>query len=86
MQLNKYIDHTVLKPTTLISEIEKLCSEAMQYNFAAVCVPPPFVKKSKELLKESEIKAATVIGFPVWLFSNGSKTCGNIFGNSRRSR
>jgi len=64
MQLNKYIDHTVLKPTTLISEIEKLCSEAMQYNFAAVCVPPPFVKKSKELLKESEIKAATVIGFP----------------------
>jgi len=64
MQLNKYIDHTVLKPTTLISEIEKLCSQAMQYNFAAVCVPPPFVKKSKELLKESEIKAATVIGFP----------------------
>jgi len=64
MQLNKYIDHTILKPTTLIPEIEKLCSEAMQYNFAAVCVPPPFVKKAKELLKNSEVKTATVIGFP----------------------
>src|ERR1051326_9092205 len=64
MQLNKYIDHTILKPTTLIVDIEKLCSEAMQYNFAAVCVPPPFVKKSKELLKDSEARTATVIGFP----------------------
>ena len=64
MQLNKYIDHTILKPTTLVSEIEKLCSEAVQYNFAAVCVPPPFVKKAKELLKNSELKIAMVIGFP----------------------
>jgi len=64
MQLNKYIDHTILKPTTLIADIEKLCSEATQYNFAAVCVPPPFVKKAKQLLKDSEVKTATVIGFP----------------------
>ena len=64
MQLSKYIDHTILKPTTLVSEIEKLCSEAMQYNFAAVCVPPPFVKKAKALLKDSNVKTATVIGFP----------------------
>jgi len=64
MQLNKYIDHTILKSTTLVSEIEKVCSEAVRYNFAAVCVPPPFVKKAKELLNNSEVKIATVIGFP----------------------
>ena len=64
MQLNQYIDHTILKPTTLISDIEKLCAEAREYNFAAVCVPPPFVKKAKQLLKGTNIKTATVIGFP----------------------
>jgi len=64
MQLNRYIDHTILKPTTLVTDIEKLCSEAREYNFAAVCVPPPFVKKAKQLLEGSETKTATVIGFP----------------------
>ena len=64
MKLNEYIDHTILKPTTLIADIEKLCSEAIQYEFAAVCVPPPFVKKAKQLLEGSTVKIATVIGFP----------------------
>jgi deoxyribose-phosphate aldolase len=64
MQLNQYIDHTILKPTTLIADVEKLCSEAKDYQFAAVCVPPPFVKISKALLLGSEVKVATVIGFP----------------------
>jgi deoxyribose-phosphate aldolase len=64
MKLNQYIDHTILKPTTLQSDIEKVCNEAKQYNFAAVCVPPLFVKKSKELLRETNVKVATVIGFP----------------------
>jgi deoxyribose-phosphate aldolase len=64
MKLNQYIDHTILKPTTLISDIEKVCSEATEYGFAAVCVPPPFVEKCKELLKGSTVKVATVIGFP----------------------
>ncbi|MGF7232139.1 deoxyribose-phosphate aldolase [Arachidicoccus sp.] len=64
MQLNQYIDHTILKPTTLISDIEKLCSEAKQYQFAAVCIPPPFIRKAKELLLGSAVKTATVIGFP----------------------
>lgn len=64
MQLARYIDHTILKPTTTIADIERLCSEALQYNFAAVCVPPPFVKKAKELTAGSNIKTATVIGFP----------------------
>lgn len=64
MKLNQYIDHTVLKPTTLISDIEKLCAEAIQYQFAAVCVPPNFVKKAKSLTAASAVKVATVIGFP----------------------
>jgi len=64
MKINSYIDHTILKPTTVIAEIEKVCNEAREYEFAAVCVPPPFIKKSKELLKGSNVKVATVIGFP----------------------
>ncbi len=64
MNIASYIDHTVLKPTTLIADIEKVCSEAKQYHFAAVCVPPNFVKKAKELTQGSEVKVATVIGFP----------------------
>lgn len=59
-----YIDHTVLKPTTLVSDIEQLCTEAVMYKFAAVCVPPPFVKFAKGLLGDSGVKTATVIGFP----------------------
>lgn len=64
LALNQYIDHTILKPTTLIADIEKLCDEAKQYSFAAVCVPPNFVKKAKSLLQDTAVKAATVIGFP----------------------
>jgi len=64
MKINQYIDHTILKPTTLISDIKKLCDEAKQYQFAAVCVPPNFVKKAKSFLEGSDVKVATVIGFP----------------------
>lgn len=62
--LNEYIDHTILKPTTLLSEIEQLCKEAISYQFAAVCIPPVFVKKAKEFLHTSDVRVATVIGFP----------------------
>ncbi len=64
MNLAAYIDHTILKPTTTQADIEKLCSEATAYQFAAVCVPPLFVKKAKQLVKDSTVKVATVIGFP----------------------
>ena len=64
MPLNKYIDHTILKPTCLVADIEKLCAEAKQYDFAAVCVPPNFVKLAKEKLAGSTLQVATVIGFP----------------------
>lgn len=64
MKINSYIDHTILKPTTIVAEIEKVCSEAREFEFAAVCIPPPFVEKSKNLLKGTNVKVATVIGFP----------------------
>jgi deoxyribose-phosphate aldolase len=64
MQLNHYIDHTILKPTTLLSDIEKVCAEAKEYGFAAVCIPPPFIKICKEILQGTSVKVATVIGFP----------------------
>lgn len=64
MHINTYIDHTILKPVTLVKEIEQLCHEAKQYHFAAVCIPPPFVPMAKQLLQNSDIKIATVIGFP----------------------
>ncbi|MEO8710527.1 MAG: deoxyribose-phosphate aldolase [Parafilimonas sp.] len=64
MQINKYIDHTLLKPTALIEDIKRLCDEALQYNFAAVCVPPPMIKVAKKQLENTAVKTATVIGFP----------------------
>lgn len=64
MQVSTYIDHTLLKPTSTREEIEKLCGEAASYHFAAVCVPPPFVQLAKQLLEQTSVKTATVIGFP----------------------
>jgi len=64
MNIASYIDHTVLKPTTTNDDIKKVCEEAIQFRFAAVCVPPPMVRKAKTLLQDSGVKTATVIGFP----------------------
>lgn len=64
MNIASYIDHTILKPTTTVAEVGKLCSDAMQYEFAAVCVPPLFVKQAKAILHNTNVKVATVIGFP----------------------
>jgi deoxyribose-phosphate aldolase len=64
MNIASYIDHTVLKPTATIADAEKLCIEAVAYGFAAVCIPPPFVKRVKTILAPTHIKVATVIGFP----------------------
>lgn len=63
-KIHQYIDHTLLKPTATLAEIEKLCTEAKEYQFASVCVPPMFIKKCKEWLTGTGVKVATVIGFP----------------------
>lgn len=64
MNIATYIDHTILKPTTLTADVKALCEEANENSMAAVCVPPMFVKQAKSLLQNSNVKVATVIGFP----------------------
>lgn len=65
MNLSRYIDHTVLKPTTALADIKKVCAEAIEYDFFAVCVPPVWVRHAVDILKGSQVKTATVIGFPL---------------------
>lgn len=60
-----FIDHTLLKSNINQKEIEDLCAEAMQNNFAAVCIPPYYVNVAAAILKDSSVKVATVIGFPM---------------------
>jgi deoxyribose-phosphate aldolase len=61
INISSYIDHTVLKPTTTHMDVKKICEEAVQYNFAAVCIPPSLVTVARQ---ELAVKVATVIGFP----------------------
>ena len=65
MKLSKFIDHTLLKPTATEADIKKLCGEAEENDFYAVCVNPVFVKLAKECLKGTNVKVACVIGFPL---------------------
>lgn len=73
MKRSKYIDHTLLKPEATQDQIEKLCQEAKQYDFASVCVNPYWVPFCKEELKDSDVKVCTVIGFPLGATSSASK-------------
>lgn len=73
MNYNKYIDHTLLKPDCLDEQIEKLCLEAKKYDFASVCVNPGYVKMCHDLLKNTDVKVCTVIGFPLGATSTESK-------------
>lgn len=65
MKMNKYIDHTLLKPEATKAMIDKLCAEAKEHDFASVCVNPYWVKRSAELLAGTDVKVCTVIGFPL---------------------
>jgi deoxyribose-phosphate aldolase len=64
-QLAKYIDHTLLKPEATPAQIEQICSEAKQYGFAAVCVNPCNVRQVAASLSGTEVKTASVAGFPL---------------------
>jgi deoxyribose-phosphate aldolase len=59
------IDHTLLKPDATEEQIRKLCKEAIEYNFASVCINPAFVPLAYSILKDSKVKVCTVIGFPL---------------------
>ncbi|MDZ5000511.1 deoxyribose-phosphate aldolase, partial [Clostridium perfringens] len=58
-------DHTILKADATEMEVEKLCNEALEYNFASVCINPAMVEKAATMLKGSDVKVCTVIGFPL---------------------
>ena len=59
------IDHTLLKPDVQAEQINQLCEEAKEYKFASVCVNPTWVAHCHELLKDSDVKVCTVVGFPL---------------------
>lgn len=65
MNLAAYIDHTLLKPEAVIDDIIKLCHEAAEHEFAAVCVNPGYIGLAAHLLAGTDVKVATVIGFPL---------------------
>ncbi len=64
-EFSKYIDHTLLKPEATEENIKKLCQEAVEYNFASVCINPAYVKLAHELTKDSNVDVCTVVGFPL---------------------
>lgn len=63
--MNKYIDHTLLKADAKEAEIAKLCDEAKEYDFKAVCINPSWIEFSKKQLENSDVLVCTVIGFPL---------------------
>lgn len=73
MELNKYIDHTLLSPTTTPADIEQLCLEAKTHQFYAVCVNGCYVPLAKSKLKGSGVKLAATVGFPLGAASPEAK-------------
>ena len=63
--LAKFIDHTLLKPEATRAQIEALCAEAAEHNFATVCVNGSRVELAYSLLEESDVQVAAVVGFPL---------------------
>jgi deoxyribose-phosphate aldolase len=73
IELNSYIDHTLLKPTTTADEIVELCEEARKYKFYAVCVSSSYVYLAVKELKKSKVKVAATVGFPLGTASKKAK-------------
>lgn len=73
MDFAKMIDHTILKADATKEDVKKLCVEAMKYGFHSVCVNSSFVYYCAQLLKGSEVKVCTVVGFPLGAMSTDGK-------------
>ncbi len=73
MNLAGYIDHTILKPDCTLQDIKRLCEEAVQHGFPAVCVPPFYASYASGQLRGKGVKVATVIGFPMGYATTPSK-------------
>lgn len=63
--LNKYVDHTILKAFATEADVKRFCDDAKKYNFASVCINPCHVAFAKKELEGSDVKVCTVIGFPL---------------------
>ena len=73
IEINKYIDHTILKATATEDDIIELCKEAKEHDFFSVCVNSGYVSLAKEQLKGSDVKVCTVVGFPLGAMSTEAK-------------
>jgi deoxyribose-phosphate aldolase len=62
--LARYIDHTLLKPDATAADIDRLCGEAREFGFAAVCINPTWVQRAADQLRGSDVAVASVVGFP----------------------
>lgn len=71
--LNKYFDHTLLKPEATAEQIDKLCAEAAKYDFYSVCVNSCYVARCMENLRGTEVKIAAVVGFPLGACTSRTK-------------
>ncbi len=73
MKLNKFIDHTLLKANATSDQIDNLCKEAIENDFYSVCVNGSYVKRCLENLKNTNIKIAVVVGFPLGSVTTNTK-------------
>lgn len=74
-QIQQYLEYTILKADTSISDVRKLCEVAVEHRFAGVCVPPLFVREAKRIVgDDGKIKVATVVGFPMGYSALAAKT------------
>ena len=71
--LNKYFDHTLLKPEATGEQIDKLCQEALEWDFYSVCVNSCYVARCTDYLMGSDVKVAAVVGFPLGAATSASK-------------
>ena len=71
--LNKYFDHTLLKPEATCEQIDRLCEEAKQYDFYSVCVNSCYVARCTDNLAGTDVKVAAVVGFPLGACTTASK-------------
>lgn len=72
-EFSKYFDHTILKPDATLEMVEKVVREAIDNNLASVCVNQYRTKMVSELLKNTDIKVCTVVGFPLGAVSTKIK-------------
>ncbi len=72
-ELAKYIDHTCLKPESVVANYDKVCSEALTYRFKSVCINSGWVPYIAKKLRGSGIKVCSVIGFPIGAMDSRSK-------------